>query len=169
MHSYYGPTPVVGTFGIALLSKYPIESPRTFYMYSYEQRDGELVDLEQTATIEAQITVGGKTFSVFITHLGNGGPIVQQEAILQEVAGKENVILLGDFNFDPDSDPYRLTTDMLDDTWVLRWPGIDKRTADPTGKGIDHIFISPGLRVTAAAYRPELESDHPAITADIEW
>jgi endonuclease/exonuclease/phosphatase family metal-dependent hydrolase len=169
MHAYYGPKPVVGTFGIALLSKYPIEHPGTFYMYSYELRDRELVDLEQTATIEAQIGIGDRTFHIFVTHLGNGGPIVQQEAILREVEGQENVILLGDFNFGPDSDQYRLTTDMLDDSWVLRWPAIDKRTVDFKGKGIDHIFVSPGTGVSDAEYLPDRESDHPAATAILEW
>jgi endonuclease/exonuclease/phosphatase family metal-dependent hydrolase len=169
MHAYYGPKPVVGTFGIALLSKYPIEQPRTFYMYSYEPRDQELVDLEQTATIEAQITIGERTFNVFVTHLGNGGPMVQQQAILREVEGKENVILLGDFNFGPDSDQYRLTTDVLDDSWLLRWPAVDKRTVDFKGQGIDHIFVSPGTLIADARYLPGPESDHPAVTAVLEW
>ncbi|MFX0086886.1 MAG: endonuclease/exonuclease/phosphatase family protein, partial [Candidatus Hodarchaeota archaeon] len=44
LHSYYGPKTVTGTFGIALLSKYPIKSTRTFFMYSKG---------EQTACIEA--------------------------------------------------------------------------------------------------------------------
>lgn len=62
---------------------------------------------EQTATIEVQITVGGKTFNVFVTHLGNSGPLMQQEAVLQEVEGKEHIILMGDFNFRPDTEQYR--------------------------------------------------------------
>ncbi|MCK5315080.1 MAG: endonuclease/exonuclease/phosphatase family protein, partial [Anaerolineales bacterium] len=89
MYSYYGPKTVTGTFGIALLSKYPIQNPETFYMYSKG---------EQTATIKAQVMAAGKKFNVFVTHLGNEGPIVQQEAILGEAAGKEDVVLVGDFN-----------------------------------------------------------------------
>jgi endonuclease/exonuclease/phosphatase family metal-dependent hydrolase len=169
LHAYYGPKPVVGTFGIALLSKYPIEHPRTFYMYSHELHDHELVDLEQTATIAAQITISDRTFHVFVTHLGNGGPMVQQEAILREVEGQENVILLGDFNFGPESDQYRRTTDVLDDSWLLRWPAVDKRTVDFKGEGIDHIFVSPDTGVTDAQYLPDPESDHPAVTAVLEW
>jgi endonuclease/exonuclease/phosphatase family metal-dependent hydrolase len=138
-------------------------------MYSYEERDQKLIDLEQTATIEAQISVGSETLHVFVTHLGNGGPMVQQEAILSEVEGQENVILLGDFNFNPDSDQYRLTTELLDDSWALQWPAADKRTAGFNGKGIDHIFVSPGTRVSDAQYLPDAESDHPAGTAVIEW
>jgi endonuclease/exonuclease/phosphatase family metal-dependent hydrolase len=165
MYAYYGPKTVVGTFGIALLSKYPIENPRTFYMYG---------EGEQTATVEAQIGVGDRIFRVFVTHLGSEEPeppgnMPQQEAILKEVAGKGNVILLGDFNFGPETDQYRLTAEMLEDSWVLRWPDVDKRTVDFKGEGIDHIFVSPGTTVTDAQYLPDQESDHPAVTARIEW
>jgi endonuclease/exonuclease/phosphatase family metal-dependent hydrolase len=160
LYSYYGPKTVPGTFGIALLSKVPIENPRTFYMYSVG---------EQTATIEAQITVGGKTFNVFVTHLGNGGPIVQQEAILREVARKENVILMGDFNFRPDTKQYRRTTAVLADSWLLKWPqGTESQGVDPA-ETIDHIFVSPGTKVIDSHYLPGPQSDHPAMTTVIEW
>lgn len=156
MHTYYGPTTVAGTFGIALLSKYPIQEPRTFYMYS---------EGEQTATIEAQITVGAVTYNVFVTHLGNGGPVVQQAAILDIVAGRENVILIGDFNFRPDTEPYALTTARLKDAWLQRWPGgTDDRGVQPP-KRIDHIFISPELAVEDVRYIESPASDHPAVRA----
>ncbi len=160
MHSYYGPKTVPGTFGIALLSKFPIENPRTFYMYS---------EGEQTATIEARITVGGRSFDVFVTHLGNGGPIVQQEAILQQVQGKENVILMGDFNFRPDTDQYRMTTAMLDDSWLQKWPGGNEGQGIDPARRIDHIFLSPGTEVADSEYLPGPQSDHPAMTTVIEW
>jgi len=160
MHSYYGPKTVPGTFGIALLSKYPIENPRTFYMYS---------EGEQTATIEAQITVGGRSFAVFVTHLGNGGPIVQQEAVLQEVQGKENVILMGDFNFRPDTDQYRMTTGLLDDSWLQKWPGGNEDQGIDPARRIDHIFLSPGTEVADSQYLPGPQSDHPAMTTVVEW
>ena len=160
VYSYYGPKTVPGTFGIALLSKYPIENPSTFYMYSVG---------EQTAAIEAQITVGGKTFNVFVTHLGNGGPIVQQEQLLETLAGRENVILMGDFNFRPDTDQYRLTTATLDDSWLLKWsPDADDRGIDPATR-IDHIFVSPGTTVVDSEYLVSPHSDHPAMVTEIEW
>jgi len=63
MYSYYGPSPVPGTFGIALLSRYPIEAAETFYMHSLG---------EQTATIAARVRVGERSVNVYVTHLGNG-------------------------------------------------------------------------------------------------
>ena len=165
MYSYYGPKPPTGTFGVALLSKVPIENPRTFFLHGYT---------EQKGIIEAQIPVGDRTFQVIVVHLASHeqdppGNYPQQVEILSVAEGKENVLLLGDFNFGPDTEHYELTTGMLDDSWVLRWPDVDKRTVDFKGSGIDHIFVSPGTRVTDAQYLPDRESDHPAVTAVIEW
>lgn len=122
---------------------------------------------EQTATIEAQIVVGNKTFNVYVTHLGNGGPIVQQEAVLEVVGDKGNVIAMGDFNFRPDSDQYRLTTERLQDAWLLKWPtGVDDEGYNPDQR-IDHIFVSPGMVVRDMQYWTGPESDHPAAIAEI--
>ncbi len=159
MYAYPGPKVVPGTFGIALLSRYPLENPRTFYLYS---------EGEQTAALHAQITVKGRRFHVFVTHLGNGGPIVQQENVLAEVDGLENVILMGDFNFRPDTPQYRLTVQTLVDAWRLRWPdGVDDRGVRPS-KRIDHVFLSPGLRVQDVRYLFSPASDHPALLAVLE-
>ncbi|HUT20900.1 MAG TPA: endonuclease/exonuclease/phosphatase family protein [Anaerolineae bacterium] len=158
MYSYYGPKTVPGTFGVALLSRYPIEQARTFYMYSAG---------EQTATIAARVRVGEESYNVYVTHLGNEGPIVQQEAVLEEIASG-NVILVGDFNFRPDTPQYRLTTDVLDDAWALKWPqGVDDEGRQFPQR-IDHVFVSPGTNVIAARYYTEPESDHPALAVEIE-
>jgi len=160
MYSYFGPKTVTGTFGIALLSKFPIENPRTFYMYS---------EGEQTATIEAQITVAGEIYNVYVTHLGNGGPLVQQQAILEVVEGVENVILIGDFNFRPDSEQYSLTTQTLDDAWLFRWPGgVTDQGIDPLDR-IDHTFLTPGTTVDESTYNPDPASDHPYMWTVISW
>jgi endonuclease/exonuclease/phosphatase family metal-dependent hydrolase len=159
MHAAYGPKTVPGTFGIALLSRYPIENARTFYMYS---------EGEQTATIEAQVRAGEKLWNVYVTHLGNGGPIVQQEAVLEVVQGQENVILMGDFNFRPDTAQYQLTTSVLDDAWLRRWPqGVDDQ-GRRFDQRIDHVFVSPGTGVEEATYLTEPASDHPALVVEIK-
>ncbi|MBC8506197.1 MAG: endonuclease/exonuclease/phosphatase family protein [Anaerolineales bacterium] len=160
MYSYYGPKVVPGTFGIALLSRYPIENPRTFYMFS---------EAEQTATIVAQITVEDQTFNIFVTHLGNGGPLIQQEHFLTEIVGMENVIAMGDFNFNPESEQYQLTTQTLDDAWLIRWPDDVDDDGVHLDKRIDHIFVSPGTQIVDARYILSPASDHPAMVVEIEW
>ena len=159
MYSYYGPKTVLGTFGIALLSRYPIGNPRTFYMYSLG---------EQTATIVVEITVGGKTYHAMVTHLGNGGPLPQLEDILKTLDGKQNIVLMGDFNFEPTTDQYRQATAVLADAWV--------RAGAPTPIGaewnaaqrIDHVFVSSGVEVVDAQYVLAPTSDHPAVMVEVK-
>lgn len=162
MYSYYGPKSVTGTFGIALLSKYPINNPRTFFMYSKG---------EQTATIEAQIESGTNLFNVLVTHLGNDGPIIQQEAIIERLNGKTNVVLMGDFNFRPNTPQYNITTIILNDSWVLAgsadveyWDDLEYNIS----RRIDHIFVSSGISISECQYIVSKESDHPTVWAKIE-
>ncbi len=177
-YSYFGPKTVTGTFGIALLSKYPIENPRTFYMECVE---------EQSATIWAQIVIGTKRFNIFVTHLGNyrdtttgdRTQIIQQENLLTVTAGKENVILMGDFNFDPNTEQYNITTTQLYDAWELvSNDNPSNAVVDPVIAGertipderIDQIFVSHELNesFTYIHYTGGLESDHPALYATLD-
>jgi endonuclease/exonuclease/phosphatase family metal-dependent hydrolase len=159
MYAYYGPATTVGTFGIALLSKYPIQNPRTFFLYS---------PAEQTACIEAQITANGKTYNVFVTHLGNGGPMAQLLNVLSRVQGMQNVLLMGDFNFDPMTPQYALATQGLQDAWLLRWPSGHQLYAPGTSGRIDLILVSPGTQVSDADYVADPSSDHPYLYAVIK-
>lgn len=156
MYAYYGPRTVTGTFGIALLSRYPIENPRTFFMYS---------EGEQTASIEATITVNDKKYWILVTHLGNDGPMIQQQNILQMLQGKQNVIAMGDFNFKPDTEQYRLTTQTFADAWVLVGSPLP-----PTLQAdhlIDHVFVSPDVPVQSVTYIDSPAADHPALVVEI--
>lgn len=152
MYSYYGPTTTTGTFGIALLSRYPLEDPRTFFMYS---------EGEQTAAIHAAVMVSGRRFNIFVTHLGNRGPMPQLEDLLTRTSGLENVIAMGDFNFRPDTDQYALITGGLRDSWLLKWPQGRDIPGYSAERRIDHIFISPGLTVLDSKYALDAASDHP--------
>ncbi|MGE5775108.1 MAG: endonuclease/exonuclease/phosphatase family protein, partial [Chloroflexota bacterium] len=159
MYAYYGPTVTTGTFGVALLSKYPIQNPETFFMYSTG---------EQTATIHAEIVKGDKTYHVFVTHLGNGGPIFQLEQMLTRIRGLDNVITMGDFNFEPATDQYALMTQTLDDSWLLKWQGGKEIPGLPSDERIDHIFTSPGTSVLESEYGTSPASDHPYLYTAIE-
>lgn len=159
MYSYYGPRTVLGTFGVALLSRYPIENPRTFYMYSLG---------EQAATLVAEITINGKTYQIMVTHLGNGGPLPQIEDVFSTLDVRQNIVLMGDFNLKPTTDQYRRATSVLDDAWI--------RAGSPTPIGgewnaterIDHMFVSPSVEVVDAQYVLAPLSDHPALVAEVK-
>ena len=152
MYSYYGPTTTTGTFGIALLSKHPIQHPRAFFMYSVG---------EQTAGIQAEISTGSRTYQIFVTHLGNGGPMFQLEDLLTRIPDSGNVIVMGDFNFEPTTDQYALMTKTLSDSWLLKWPGGKEIPGLSADERIDHIFVSPGIPVTESEYVTNPASDHP--------
>ena len=164
IYSYFGPTVVVGTFGYALLSKYPIDNPTTFYVYSIS---------EQIACIQAEITIGATVFNVFVTHPAGPNRYIHLNQMLSRIEGKSNVIFMGDFNFDPSEQAYNITTAILDDcwevadsstigtvpqSWVIRLPA----------ERIDHIFVSPGTIVTTCRYFGGTNSDHPACVAEIQ-
>lgn len=152
MYAYRGPTVTTGTFGVALLSKYPIQNSTTFFMYSIG---------EQTATVHAEINKDGRTYHIFVTHLGNGGPIFQLEELLTRINGLKNVITMGDFNFEPTTEQYALMTQTLDDSWLLKWPQGKEMPGLPNENRIDHIFVSPGLSVLQSDYIISSDSDHP--------
>jgi endonuclease/exonuclease/phosphatase family metal-dependent hydrolase len=165
LYSYFGPKGVTGTTGVALLSKYPIEAARTIYHYS------EDVDQKQTATIEAEIAIGSRTFTVYITHTygRTSTKVILQNDILNAASGKSNVIFMGDFNFRPNSEPYNITTAVLEDSWWVRWPSGVSSQGENNTRRIDHIFLSPGLDVSDCGYVMDPQSDHPAYWADIQW
>jgi endonuclease/exonuclease/phosphatase family metal-dependent hydrolase len=159
-HWYSGPKSVTGTFGVALLSRYPIEDPETFFLFS---------EGEQKGTIRAKVTVGGRRLDVIVVHLGNGGPLEQQVEVLSLIEADSDVILLGDFNFRPDTGQYRITVERLDEAWLKRWPaGMDASGADHSRR-IDYVFVRPGTDVRDAAYVDSPASNHPALVVTIVW
>jgi len=104
MYSYFGPKGVTGTTGVALLSKYPIQSVKTLYHYNADS------DHKQTATIEAEIMVGSRLFTIYITH--TYGPMEAKNLLVNDVLGraadKENVLFIGDMNFKQYTEAYKL-------------------------------------------------------------
>ncbi len=159
-YSYYGPKTTVGTFGLALLSRYPIEKPRTFFMYSTG---------EQTAAIEAQITAGGKTYNVLVTHLGNGGPLVQQQEVLAQIDRlnpNSNIILMGDFNFTPADPPYQPTVQRLEDAW--KSAALQSFPPAWTPPPASTTFFYPlALGVLKADFYAPGPSDHPMLAVEV--
>ena len=64
-YSYYGPKPVAGTFGTAILSKYPLLNTRTVFIYS---------DKDETGVAEAEVEVAGLRFTIYDVHPDSSDP-----------------------------------------------------------------------------------------------
>jgi endonuclease/exonuclease/phosphatase family metal-dependent hydrolase len=165
-YSYYGPSTVSGTYGTAILSKYPIENPRTVFSYS---------DQDEIGTAEVEIEVSGKRFTIYNVH-PDGSDLAMQvfaETLLSRAAGKENVIALGDYNLRENETAYQMIAGVYDSAWLRVYPsGINQGGLDMSGtRRIDHIFVSPHLGIREAVYllSPESATDHPAHWAIVFW
>ncbi|MHA1651191.1 MAG: endonuclease/exonuclease/phosphatase family protein [Candidatus Helarchaeota archaeon] len=164
LYSYYGPKTVVGTFGIALLSKYPIQNAMTFYVYSLG---------EQIACIQAEIVIGATIFNIFVAHPAGPNRTLQQQQMLSRISGKSNVIFMGDFNFEPNTEPYNLTVASLVDCWLNASSSVQGSlpiswVSRFPAQRIDHVFVTPGMNVTSCTYFGGSNSDHPAVLVEIQ-
>jgi endonuclease/exonuclease/phosphatase family metal-dependent hydrolase len=179
LYTYYGPKTVAGTFGTAILSRYPLDSCRTVFTYS---------DKDEIGTAVAVITVGGQHITLINSH--PAGKEKAKHAHIDMVstlaAEKELVIAMGDYNFRQDSPYYQKITAALSDAWLNLYPDaigpvetdklipsfenrkrssgilMENGKLDMTER-IDHIFLSGKFEVLEAHYlpAPESETDHP--------
>jgi endonuclease/exonuclease/phosphatase family metal-dependent hydrolase len=163
-HSYYGPTPGTGTFGTAILSRYPLLNPRSVFIYS---------DKDETGVAEAEMEVGGRTFTIYNVHpdSSDAAMLIFARTLLERSKDKANVIALGDYNLRDYEEPYQLIDSVLTNAWTSVYPTeIGADAVDMSGENrIDHIFISPTLGVRNPMYilPPESATDHPVHWAEI--
>ena len=163
-YSYYGPSTVAGTFGTAILSKYPLQNTRTVYTYS---------DTDEIGVAEAEIDVNGFPITIYDVH-PDGSDLAKMtfvEALLQRSQSKPYAIALGDYNL-PDTQPaYQLLDGVFSNAWTSVYPtkvspdGVNMSGPDR----IDHIFVSHSLGVRNPVYLlpPASGSDHPVHWAEI--
>ena len=165
-HSYFGPTTVTGTYGTAILSKYPLENTRTVFTFS---------DQDEIGTAEAAITVGGTTFSIFNVHPDGSdeAKMVFAKTLVDRANPQEHVIALGDYNLRGWEQAYLQVDAHYKNAWMDAYPsGVDGQGLDMSGRErIDHIFVSPHLQVVNPVYvlPPASSTDHPVHWTDISW
>jgi endonuclease/exonuclease/phosphatase family metal-dependent hydrolase len=165
-YSYFGPTTVTGTYGTAILSKYPLLDPRSVFTYS---------DQDEIGTAEVEISLAGKKFTIFNVHPAGSdeAKMVFATTLVQRAAESQDVIAIGDYNLRGWEDPYILIDEALKNAWMDVYPtGIDDDGLDMSGENrIDHIFVSPHLNVSDPIYilPPDSWTDHPVHWAQISW
>lgn len=186
-HTYYGPKTVSGTFGTAILSRFPLDSCQTVFTYSNKDEIGTAI---------AQISMGDQKITIINSHpAGNEkAKTAHIETVAQIAKQNKLTIALGDYNFRQNSPYYRIITKNMNDAWLSLYPDaigpVDTSMLDwsiknrknsggqllPNGKQdmknrIDHIFLSNSFKVLEAHYlpAPESETDHPAHWAVVEW
>lgn len=167
MYCYFGPETRQQTYGVAILSKFPLYNTETYYLTSVG---------EQTVLIRADIQWKGEPLSVYVTHLGETEEdrTTQTSEILQILSENANrKILIGDFNSLPDSEQMETFTNVLDDAWTKAGNlqmdplGNTSSTLEPV-KRIDYILISREFAVkTCEVIRNVYGSDHLPVWAEI--
>ncbi len=150
-YSYYGPATSAGTYGTAVLSRYPLENKHTVYSYS---------DLDEIGITAVEIVVDGRRFSVFNVHPDGSDTAMSvfAQTILEQAENSENVIILGDFNLRNTDEALQSIAEFYHNV-----PGSEGH--------IDHIFLSQNLQMVNPVYvsAPDSASDHPFLSAEIKW
>ncbi len=167
MYSYYGPKTVTGTYGVAILSRFPIESAETLFMPSEDS---------QRAIIKSEIRIGAEIITVYNTHFGLAflERIAHAQFTADLTANSTRALLLGDFNTLTAETPYAMIAEKFQDGWLAINPsgtgdtGYDGATFDwqnPTER-IDYIFFTPDMSITDFEVLTWAhESDHLPIVA----
>ena len=163
-YSYYGPKKVTGTYGTAILSRYPISNAISIFTYS---------DEDEIGTVHVQITVGDTIFDVFNSHPdgSDDAKLIHSQTLMSHIGFLSNVISMGDFNSRENSTYYNASTAVLVDSFLSLYPNhLDENGVNRTRR-IDHIFVSPGFTIKESHYisSPESQTDHPVYWIVIEF
>jgi endonuclease/exonuclease/phosphatase family metal-dependent hydrolase len=165
-YSYYGPMTITGTYGTAILSRYPLQNPQTIFTFS---------DQDEIGTARAEIEIDGELFTIYNVHPDGSDTamLVWAESLLKDSRDKINVIALGDFNLRDYEEAYQLIASVYTNAWESVYPSkISPDGTDMSGENrIDHIFLSQSLLAHDPVYilPPESATDHPVHWAEIVW
>ncbi len=165
-YSYYGPKPTAGTYGTAILSKFPLLNTRTAFMYS---------DKDETGVAEAEVEIAGLIFTIYDVHPDSSDPamLAFAQTLLDRSKDKPYMIAMGDYNLRDYEAAYQLIASRYTNAWVSVYPSeISPDGIDMSGENrIDHIFLSPNLTAVNPMYilPPDSATDHPVHWTDITW
>jgi len=162
MYSAYGPS-WGSTYGVAVLSKYPISRQKVYLLASAEQ---------QRSCLETRIDVGEQSLTFFSVHLGlNRQERERQldELLLYTAEAEAPKVLVGDFNAHPDSHEIGRVVEQFQDSFAAAGSGLGYTSpADAPQETIDYIFVSPDITVLSAEVITSLASDHLPVAARVE-
>lgn len=160
MQEVYAPT-LEGLSGIALLTRFPIAASDMQWLTS---------QLEQTAIVHAQVTVGDQPLDAYGIWLGlePAERARQLDDALTFIGDASPAVLGGDFNSTPDSPIYaRIRAAGFEDPFVVG--SFDPAPTDPAiepTERIDFVWMR-GLEVQDARVLNSLASDHRMVVVEL--
>lgn len=156
-YSYYGPKTVTGTYGTAILSKFPLENTRSIFTYSNQ---------DEVGTTFAEITYNGKTIGVACVHpCGNdNSDQAFTDTLIETLSEYEYIVSMGDYNMRETEACYSQIAQTLNDSWKELWSNPGEANAPDVSDRIDYIFLNKNFKVIKSEYipSPQSETDHPA-------
>lgn len=180
MHLVFCPTVTRGEehYGHALLSRWPLEVVKRALL----PHDPRSWWQEPRAAVWARVSIRGTIVNIVTTHLGLGRRerLWQMRALLgaewlAHIPAGEPVILCGDFNFGPGSEPYGLLAARMRDAQAAGRGHRPLRTFSslrPFAR-IDHVFVSEGIEVRRVTVPrndvTRVASDHLPLVVELEF
>lgn len=156
-----------GEFGNAILSRYPIIEHKLFPLPARDRYEDRLL------MMVACVMKNGDTIHFYNTHLDHHSddsdrPVQMQEIIRIIRNDKAKIILAGDLNCSPSSEPLNALNE------VLTRCDSDEKTypADTPERLIDHVYYSnnKGIKDLGLMVIPEkVASDHRPIVAKLQY
>jgi endonuclease/exonuclease/phosphatase family metal-dependent hydrolase len=158
-----------GQYGIAILSKFLLQK---IDHRKYENRR----EAERRGMLRVEVDVGGRRIDFATTHLdyqSDDGRLFETEQLLRFLADVKNpLIVVGDFNDEPDGGAYKLMLPTFVDSWIGSRAKADgfSYSAEKPSKRIDYIFYrsSDGVRAKKAWVVRTPASDHLPVMAELE-
>jgi len=163
MYYYYGPKTVTGVYGVATLSKYPIEYTATYFMPSGTH--------SHRVIIRTDLRIGLELIPFYNTHFGlNLTTEREQQAVFVKnlLAGSTRTFAVGDFNTN-DTEPtaYLEFTSGFLDSWLEVYPtgingtGFNGDTNRFPRRRIDYILFTNDFTINSCEVLTWAdESDH---------
>lgn len=165
-----------GQYGVAVLSRYPIEIAETQHLH-HDSRT------EPRVLLETRIDIDGDALFFYTTHLGLTGRVRERQAaeIVDLARDDESpAIITGDFNAMPESEAIATLTEVYRDAFAAVGMGDVPTFPSPYAhqeengqfsvsaphRRIDYLFCSPEVTVADAVRFESLASDHCPVVAD---
>lgn len=153
-------------YGNALLSRYPVKNAETIMIPDPVLCIGD--GFETRCLLKAELDVGD-SLTVLVTHFGLNKSEQKNavKTVLQNL-GAEKLILMGDFNVQPDDKVLLPIRKQLKDAAQRFNKPLYSFPSDVPDRKIDYIFASKAVKILSADIPPVVLSDHRPHIAEIE-
>jgi endonuclease/exonuclease/phosphatase family metal-dependent hydrolase len=158
-------------YGVALLSRFPIESWRNDFLTRLSTQEANAKPARMPGMADAVLVVQGQRVRVFSTHLDyRADPAVRatqvEEVIRYLDAADMPIILTGDLNAPPDAPEIQPLLKRLHDAWGAgKGEGLTYPSDKPV-KRIDYVLFSGPWTLRRAAVVDTKVSDHRPVVVD---